>query len=115
VLLTDRKRRYREIESIVDYLPVWRFVRQRCFQCGHTEDHLAPLDLSEFLRDQCHCGGCGKHVSKVVGVIPDLPGASLREAQRLWSMWTTDGWEPEYFPLVREATSGRGLKGVPKP
>jgi hypothetical protein len=114
MLLTDRKRRQREIASVVDYLPIWRFVRQRCFECGHTEDSLAPFDDPAFPRNANQCSGCNRMTARVVGVLPDLPAASMKEAQRLWVIWREDGWIPEYFPLVRDVTSGRGLKGVPK-
>ena len=113
MLLTDRKRRLRAVKDICDYLAVWRFVREHCFECGWEGVALVPFDLDDFDRNGLECGACQLPVARVMGVVPDLPALPLTEARRRWAEQKADGWEPEFFPLIASVddhpTSQRGV------
>jgi hypothetical protein len=88
------------IEAVVDYLPVWRVCKLRCFECGWEGASIAPYDVDLFDPNTTECGACGGSQCRVVGVVPDLPAEPLHELRRSVAEMRADGWEPEFYPLL---------------
>jgi hypothetical protein len=100
MLLTERKRRSaaaREmLDTLEDYLPVWRFCEERCVDCQHTQEVLIPWDIMETMTE-FECLACRKMRAIVVGVVVDYPAASLREAKRMRALLEGRGeWEATF-------------------
>ena len=84
MFITEKKARAKDLDYLADHLPVWRFVKERCFECNWEGVGLVPYDLESFRRNNCQCLNCKKMVAKVVGVLIDFPAHTVVEARRNW-------------------------------
>lgn len=106
MLVTKRKRLRSDIEQVADYLPVWRFVQLRCFACSCESTALVPYDLNEYPVNSSECSQCGKWRVSVVGLVPEMQALPLAEAKREWARRRGEGWNPEFYPMLKALNCG---------